>query len=228
MLKIAIVEDHRSLREALVDALSNDGHQVTAFNSAETLWDNCPVEAVDIIILDLNLPGKDGVTVAKRIRTEYPGVGIIMLTARDKPEERRLGYESGADIYLAKPSSFLELTGSIHALKRRLNQGIKDAIPELVLDTFSMTLSGPVATVALSDFEVKLLTEFTRTPNNSLSLNQIVKLDDQDQKVSKSAIEVRIVRLRKKFRSTGANTQAIKVIRNFGYKLTSRVIYKEG
>lgn len=227
MLNIVIVEDHRRLRESLVDVIADEGHHVAAFGSAEALWSGCSLGTVDIVVLDLNLPGVDGIAVAKRIRTEHPGIGIIMLTARDKPEERSIGYENGADIYLAKPSSAFELMGAVNALTRRLNRNGPSSATGLVLDTFSMTLSGPIETVALSAFEVELLTEFIRATHNRLSINQIANLNDRDGEINKAAIEVRIVRLRKKMKAAGATMQPIKVIRNHGYKLTDRMHLRE-
>jgi len=174
------------------------------------------------MILDLNLPGEEGISVARRVRSEHPSVGIVMLTARGEPDERRIGYESGADIYLVKPSSASELTGSIEALARRLKQAKPD--PQvLVLDTIAMTLSGATGTVALSATEVALLEEFTCAPNNRLDTRYIAHMTGQAEDLSKAAIEVRIVRLRKKMTAAGALNQPINMVRNVGYQLSMRI-----
>jgi DNA-binding response OmpR family regulator len=88
MLSIIIVEDNKHLRDSLFDVMVAEGHQVMAFESAEALWSSCNLESIDIIILDLNLPGEDGITVARRIRAQRSDVGIIMLTARSEPQQR--------------------------------------------------------------------------------------------------------------------------------------------
>jgi len=116
MLDVIIVEDNRNLRESLLEVIATKGHHVAAFDSAEALWSGCSFNKVDIMVLDLNLPGEDGLAVARRMRADHPNVGIVMLTARDEPDDKRIGYENGADIYLAKPSSAPELVASIAAV----------------------------------------------------------------------------------------------------------------
>ena len=227
MINVVIVEDHRNMREALVDLIADAGHHVVAFESAEALWSGSNLRTVDIVVLDLNLPGVDGITVARRIRAEHPQIGIIILTARDKPEERNMGYENGADIYLAKPSSALELVGAVNALSRRLNRDQPKPATELLLDPFSMTLSGPTDTVSVSADDVDILTKFILAPDTKLAISEIASLWQSAGEISKSALEVRIVRLRKKMKTAGASTQPIKVIRNYGYKLTVSIGLKE-
>jgi DNA-binding response OmpR family regulator len=220
MLTIAIVEDHQALRESLVDVLAAEGHAVSAFDSAEAFCAGCTLDTLDILVLDLNLPGEDGIAVAGRLRSGHPDVGIVMLTARGEPDERRIGYESGADIYLTKPSSVPELTSSVEALARRLKKGRPDPA-RLVLDCAAMTLSGPAGSVALSAAEVEVLAEFARAPNNRLETARIDSMIGGG--TSKAAIEVRIVRLRKKMLMAGASRQPVNVVRNFGYQTTVRI-----
>lgn len=222
MLNIIIIDDHKPLRESLVDLMATEGHHVVGFGSAEALWGGCSFGTVDILILDLNLPGEDGIAVAQRIRGQHPNIGIVMLTARSEPDDIRVGYENGADIYLAKPSSAMELAASVKALARRLKHNGSDTT-ELVLDTFAMTLSGPCDTVDLSASEVDLLSEFARSPNSRLDTDTIANLDQREGEISKAAIEVRIVRLRKKMIAAGAIGQSIKSIRNQGYQLSARM-----
>jgi DNA-binding response OmpR family regulator len=222
MLKIIIVEDHRDLRESLLDVMAADGHHAEAFDSAEALWRGSTLDTTDIMILDLNLPGEDGIAVARRVREDHPDIGIVMLTARGKPEERRTGYDSGADIYLTKPSSAAELSSSVQALARRLSRSKPEA-KLLLLDMIAMTLSGPDGTVALTAAEAKLLAAFARAPNNRLDTAQIVRLLAQSGEVSKAAIEVRIVRLRKKLDAAGAPGRPINAVRNVGYQLAQRI-----
>ena len=222
MLNIIILDDYKPLREALVDLMATEGHHVVGFESAEALWSGCSFGTVDILILDLNLPGEDGIAVAQRIRAQHPNIGIVMLTARSEPEDKRVGYENGADIYVTKPSSPMELAASVKALARRLKQDGSETT-ELALDSFAMTLSGPRGTVGLSASEVDLLSEFARSPNSRLETGTIADLDERKCEISKAAIEVRIVRLRKKMIAAGASGQVIKSIRNHGYQLSARI-----
>jgi DNA-binding response OmpR family regulator len=222
MLNIVIVEDHSDLRDSLLEVMAADGHNVLAFDSGEGLWGECSLTTVDILILDLNLPGEDGITVARRVRAADPDIGIVILTARGEPEERRIGYESGADIYLTKPSSPAELSSSVRALARRLTR----ARPEprgLSLDRIAMTLTGPGGVVALSAFETELLAAFAGAPGNRLETGEIAAIIGGAESVSKATIEVRVVRLRKKLAAAGVSGQPINAVRNVGYQLALRI-----
>jgi DNA-binding response OmpR family regulator len=223
MLNIAIIEDNAPLRESLVDILSAEGHHVSAFDSAESLQTNSSIATLDIVLLDLNLPGEDGVTLARRLRASKPGIGIIMLTARVAPEDRRTGYDSGADIYLTKPSSSAELTSSIWALSRRLDILYTGGQP-LSLNMKSLRLSGSGGDVKLSASEAALLERFVHAPDNRLETADIMRLHSQDENISKATIGVKIVRLRKKLLMAGAVGQPINVIRNWGYQLSTDIV----
>lgn len=218
MLNVVIVEDNAILRESLVDVLAADGHHVVAFDSAEAFGANCSLGSVDIMVLDLNLPGKDGVTLARELRAARPEIGIIMLTARGAAEDRARGYDNGADIYLGKPSSAVELTASIWALARRLTLADK-AVQGLVLDPKAMTLIGPAGTQSLTSSEVALLEAFLHAPQNRLDLEGRHG-QSPDAAVSKATLGVKIVRLRKKLVAAGAVGQPINAIRNVGYQLS--------
>lgn len=221
MLNIILVEDHAPLREALVDVMAAEGHQVVAFDSAEAFRAGSDLGSVDILVLDLNLPAEDGISLARRVRVEHPEIGIVMLTARGEPEQREIGYESGADIYLTKPSSAPELTSSIRALARRLKR--KPEQKGLVLDPVAMTLTGAAETVALTAAEVNILQQFMSSPTNRVKTDRIIAVTGSDGEVSKAAIEVRIVRLRKKMIAAGATGRPINMIRNYGYQMSVRV-----
>ncbi|WP_159079036.1 response regulator transcription factor [Orrella marina] len=113
LFSIVVVEDHDEYREALVEFLQREGHRVMDFDSAETLMHGALPESVDLFMIDLNLPGEDGLVLAKRLRESMPAVGIIMLTARGYPEDVTRGYQNGADIYLNKPASAAQLRAAL-------------------------------------------------------------------------------------------------------------------
>jgi DNA-binding response OmpR family regulator len=227
MLNLVIVEDNAALRESLVDVLAADDHHVVAFESAEGFLANCSIATVDILLLDLNLPGEDGMSLARRMRAEWPDLGIVMLTARGAPTDRSDGYESGADIYLTKPSSAPELTASIRALARRLSKEARGAVTAsaeatlpLVLNRKTMTLTGPEGAQALTSSETDLLEAFVKAADNRLDLDSILRLGPVSVPVSKAALGVKIVRLRKKLTAVGAEGQSLNVVRNWGYQLS--------
>ncbi|MFW2454814.1 response regulator transcription factor [Methyloversatilis discipulorum] len=119
-LNLLIVEDNDDLRDSLADALGTRGHHVVALDCAEAVPEQAELTRLDLAIVDLNLPGEDGLALAQRLREAQPGLGIIMLTARAQSSDKVAGYEHGADIYLTKPVSLQELAGAVQALGRRL------------------------------------------------------------------------------------------------------------
>ena len=122
LLHVAVVEDHDALREMTVDALEMPGHLVRGYESAEALLEQLDVLPVDIAVLDINLPGICGFTLAQRLRSENPNVGILMLTVRSELDDKLRGYDSGADSYLPKPVAPQELFAVVSSMSRRINQ----------------------------------------------------------------------------------------------------------
>lgn len=132
-MNIIIVEDHDALREVTVSALQEMGHKVRGVACAEALNEKLRLCIPHILILDLNLPGEDGISLANRVRQIHPEIGIIMVTARKELNDRIAGYESGADIYLTKPTSLEELAVAIQALSRRITTWAGDSL-QVTLD----------------------------------------------------------------------------------------------
>ncbi len=120
-MNLIVLEDHDALREVTVARLQELGHRVRGIACAEELDEVLASWTPHILLLDLNLPGEDGTSVANRVRTKHPEIGIIMVTARDALGSKVEGYESGADIYLTKPTSMEELIAAIEALSRRIS-----------------------------------------------------------------------------------------------------------
>ena len=222
-LNIVVVEDHDALREVTVEALSQRGHHVRGVDSAEALPDEPGLVPIDLMVIDLNLPGEDGISLAARIRAAQPDIGIIIVTARSQLRDRLVGYNSGADIYLTKPTSTDELIAAIGALTRR----IKPQAPEqhdLSINLTALTLRGPLGNASLSSHEVAQMVAFVRAKDQQLEIWQLIALTDREvTDASKKALEVQIVRLRKKLLQCGAQEPTIKAIRGQGYKLCLKV-----
>lgn len=221
-LNILVVEDNENFRESIVDALENLGHHVRATECAESLPEQHDLLRLDIAVLDLNLPGEDGLSLAERLRATHPDLGIIMLTARSQSEERSLGYARGADIYLTKPGSLSELENAIGALARRLKRPtVSASVEALTLDCARLELlspNGPSHT--LTNNEASLLAAFARSAQNILENWQIAEiLGMNTHSINKSALELHIVRLRKKLPVHTGSPSAIQVIRGRGYQL---------
>lgn len=217
--RVLVVEDHDELRHVTISFLSSRGFDATGAFCAEEMDEWLAHHTVDLVVLDLNLPGEDGLSIARRLRTSLPGLGIVMLTARDKPTDRAKGYEDGADIYLTKPAAHDELLGALNSLTRRLapSQG-----KELVwrLDTAQHTLSGGLQSTQLTANEVQLLRALAIAPQRSLAYWQICEalgLEISDS--NKAALEVRVVRLRKKLVAIGMVAPVIRSVHKHGYEL---------
>lgn len=222
MRNIVIVDDNVDLRASLIDILSSEDSNVFGFESSESFLTGCFLQAINIVVLDLNLPGEDGIALAKRLRHEAPHIGIIMLTARGSSEDVGTGYSSGADIYLVKPSSALELKGAIEALLRR-TVPFKLKRPNLELDARSMTVTGPEGEVSISDTEAELLKRFILAPDNRLEKEVISEFLGIDDEAKSGTLEVRIVRLRKKLAAAGVQGKTINVVRGWGYQLAAKI-----
>jgi len=223
-LNIVLVEDHDALREVMIDYLCAQGYAATGIESAEMLGGMRGVEQVDLYVLDLNLPGEDGISLARRLRLSQPEVGIIMLSARTAEQDKVRGYAEGADIYLTKPTSCAELTAAIQALTRRLHPEPLTSTA-LRLDMQALTLSGALTCLDLSQQEAALLAGFARARDRQLEIWEIMELQGKTMEVhNKAALEVQIVRLRKKLLQTGNVTRPIKALRGWGYQLCVDVL----
>jgi len=219
-LSIVLVEDHDVLRVLTTEALQDLGHRVTALSCAEELEDSSRATPTDLFILDLNLPGEDGISLSRRIRNSHPKVGIIILTARSTSKDKVIGYESGADLYMTKPIDREELIAAINSLTRRkVELSTDNASGLLSISLSNLELSGPLSKAKVSAAEASLLTAFSRAPSGRLEIWQLAEILNQDlSEISKSSLEVRIVRLRKKMIEVGSQARAIESIRGFGYQ----------
>ena len=224
-ISLIVVEDDTNLREALVDALGLQGYYVKAFESAEDLSDFSVLSEVDVVMLDINLPGESGLCLAQRIRQNWAHIGIIMLSARKQSLERTEGFRSGADIYLTKPASTEEIHRAIHSLVRRIKYSSDPKNPNyLVLRVTELILQHSGQSVALTRNEAELLAAFSRVAENTLENWQIAELLQYDlDHLEKSVIELQISRLRKKFEHLGMTGQVLRAIRNVGYQLCEEV-----
>lgn len=227
-LNILIVEDNENLRESICDALHSLGHHICDVDCAEAVPEQSNCVNLDLAILDLNLPGEDGLSLATRLRTTHPDIGIIMLTARIKSEDRAAGYAGGADIYLTKPASLAELEQAIGALARRLQPTRSTDVACLAPLQRRLLLADGQA-IALTANEAALLAAFARAAQHLLETWQIGEILGMDvDHLNKSAIELHIVRLRKKMPCPSSGGSAIQAVRGRGYQLCVPLKVSEG
>jgi len=218
-LTIAIVEDHDDLREAMVEALSSHGHRVMAMPDAERFTELAASSAVDIVIIDWNLPGEDGISLTQRLRQANAKIGLVVVSARGLVQEKTKGYQSGADIYLTKPVALQELVAAVQSLGSRLKTPDSPGVPALLFG--SLTLVCPTGDrTPLPWHEAVLLRALIIAPENQVDYWQLIEAMGKNPDVyAKSALELVMVRLRKRMQSVGFESNAITAVRSKGYRL---------
>lgn len=208
------------MRDAICDALSQDGHVVVGMSMAEEIDDETTGFVSDLYIIDINLPGEDGISLAQRIRRSQPNVGIVIISARMSVEDRIGGYRSGANIYLTKPLSLEELRAVVEGIVQRLQAAEASRASMVMLSPMKMLLTGSAGTTRLTQPEILLLTALSRAPQRELEHWQVATHLGTGEEISKENLEVKLGRLRKKLVSCGAEAPAIQSLRGIGYRLT--------
>lgn len=220
---IVVVEDNLALQELMVDHLRGDGYQVHGVSDADELADRMATERVDILVLDINLPGESGLSIAARLREVNPNLYIMMLTARASEKDKTLGYESGADIYLTKPASPAEVSAAIASIYRRIKVYQNDR-RVLTLEMQKKQVTGRAGTVGLGPMEVVLLKALAEAPNFNLEYWRMLELiDKQPTEKDKAALGVQIFRLKQKLSEASGEAIVIKSIFNQGYQLVTQL-----
>ena len=214
-----VIEDYDALREAMCDVLSQDGHDVVGVAMAEDVDDERTGFVSDLYIVDLNLPGEDGISLAQRIRRSQPEVGIVIVSARSTVDDRVGGYRSGANIYLTKPLSLEELRAVVDSFVQRLVSSEASRQALFVLSPMKMIMTGSSGMATLTQPEVSLLAAFSRAPQRDLEHWQVAAHLGAGEDISKDNLEVKIGRLRKKLVACGAEAPAIRSLRGIGYRL---------
>lgn len=223
-IRLAIVEDDVMLREELSHFLRGYGCTVFEANSGISMDELLMRNPVDLLILDLNLPGQNGFEIAVRVRQSMPNMGIIMLTARTAMPDRIKGYESGADIYLPKPTSPPELLAALVSLYRRLNDQKNKSKWTLDMKQRLLIPCDDLEVISLTAIESLLLLTLVNAPNHSLDTDEICEIISQrnhGEVVTKRALENIISRLRKKIAATVTDPklQSIRSVWGLGYEI---------
>jgi len=222
---ILVVDDDTQLREQIVGYLAEHGFQVHAAADAKAMDRALGAAPIDLVVLDLMLPGEDGLSVCRRLSADG-GPAIIMVSAMGEEIDRVLGLELGADDYLAKPCSPRELLARVRAVFRRLEE-VRGGAPKrgkaytfqgFVVDALRRQLKSPNgATILLTSGEFSLLSAFLDHPQRILSRDQLLDIArGQDADVYDRAVDVQISRLRRKLHAC-SDTEIIKTVRGAGY-----------
>lgn len=198
-MNIAIVEDHAILRDELAKSLTQAGHDVLVADCGDTLNEILIRSKINLLIVDLNLPEEDGLSIVSRVRKAAPGMGIIILSARIRGSDRTEGYKAGADIYITKPTRPEEIIFAVQNLSSRLERPAPEA-PSWVLDTKKLVLISPENNIInLSNSEYLALNLLAL--NTSVNLYQFQEvLNSSSKDLSREQLENLMSRLRKKIR----------------------------
>jgi two-component system, OmpR family, response regulator RegX3 len=223
--RIAVVDDEAPIRDAVGYALRSEGFQVEGYQSGEELLE--AVESGDIrdlIVLDLMLPGLSGTEVCRRVRSTSV-VPIIVLTARDAEVDRVMGLEAGADDYVTKPFSMVELVSRVRANLRRRELDLTAGTPTLRAGLLELDLARHVTRVGgrpvrLTPSEFKVLALLAGAPDRVFTRREIMQHLWESQYVGdERACDIHISNIRRKIEDDAAKPRRLLTVRSIGYKL---------
>ena len=225
--KILVVDDDVRLRELLPRYLTEQGIQVATLADPRDFDRKLQRDPPHLIVLDLMLPGEDGLAVCRRLRAAGESMPIVMLTARGEDVDRIVGLESGADDYLPKPFNPRELVARIHAVLRRQTERLAPGAPAsegkvafgpFTLDLAARTLVNGDGPIHLTTGEFSLLKVFAQHPRQPLAREKLMLLArGRDHDVFDRAIDVQVSRLRKLIEPDPAKPRYLQTVWGFGY-----------
>lgn len=222
-MRVLVVEDDLRILEFIRKGLEEEGHAVDVAHDGDEALDWPAVVDFDAIVLDIMLPGRDGIEVCRTLRTRGVRTPILMLTARDTVEDRVAGLDSGADDYLVKPFAFAELLARLRALLRRepVLHGTTLEVADLSLDTATRQVSRAGQLVTLTNKEYALLEYLMRHPNQVLTRTMIAEhVWNFDFDTGTNVIDVHIRYLRRKI-DDPHELKLIQTVRGAGYRISA-------
>lgn len=230
---ILVVDDHREIREPLAKYLDKHGFRISAAENAAVARRLLRQNAIDLVVLDIMMPGEDGLSLCRSLR-EDGGLPVILLTAMAEETDRVVGLELGADDYLTKPFNPRELVARIKAVLRRAQslphesrrlEGEVIGFERWRLKVQQRELMGPdEVAVPLSTAEFQLLSAFLSHPNRVLSRDQLLDLTQgRGGRVFDRSIDNQVSRLRKKIEADPKNPALIKTVWGGGYSFAAEV-----
>lgn len=217
---VVIVEDYQLLREQLEDFLVGHGFTVSTTDSGDRLDEVLRLRLPDILILDLNLPGEDGLSIARRVKAIQPGIGVIMMTARITGADKVAGYQSGADVYITKPAKSEELLAAMNNLLQRLKP-ISESSRAWTLRFRESKVETPEGhVIPLTANELIIFESLVMSPDRKVETDVLVsKLKKSEDEFSKNQLEAMISRLRKKITNISGSSDVIRSVWGYGYQL---------
>jgi two-component system phosphate regulon response regulator OmpR len=223
---ILIVDDEPGVREVLEEYLDGHGYAAVGAESALAARARAAKQQIDLALVDIHMPGEDGLSLARHLRERYAGIAIIMLTSADAVVDRVVGLEMGADDYVAKPFDPRELLARVKSVLRRTAQSRsaelgaeRVRIGRCVLDHAAHRLTDESgAEVPMSPLEFDLLKALAEHPNRALSRESIMNMSQRrDWNPFDRSVDLRVMRLRKKIEPDPEHPRYIRTVRNEGY-----------
>jgi DNA-binding response OmpR family regulator len=221
-MRLLVVEDDELLSQALKHGLTQEGHIVDVVNNGVDALELAENGLYTAVILDVMLPGQDGMTVARRIRADGIDVPVLMLTAKNALSDRLTGFDSGADDYLTKPFAFQELLARLRAITRRGGLPIADerlVVGDLVMDTRAHEVTRAGKVIDLRPKEYALLEYLMRNPGQALGRMMILEnVWEYGFEAFANVVDTTILRLRKAV-DEGFDKELIQTVRGVGYRI---------
>ena len=216
------VEDDSSIRDIEVYALTSTGFEAKGFEDGDSFWNALQSEKPELIVLDVMLPGKDGLSIIRSLRAAGKNLPVIVLSARGEVDARIKGLEAGADDYLAKPFSVAELLVRVQALMRRASRHAESTVlkvEDLEMDLVSHKVTRGGERISLQPLEYQLLEYLMRNRGRVVSRNTILeRVWDYDFDPHTNVVEARVCRLREKI-DRNSPRKLISTVRGVGYVL---------
>ena len=232
---VLIVDDEAEVRKLLVEYFGRHGMHAEAAPDAAVAREKTAAAAPKVAIVDIHMPGEDGLSLARWLHERYPRMGIVFLTADGDPVDRVVGLELGGDDYVGKPFLPRELLARVRSLLRRMARADSASAAALSNEAAIVTrrilfgdcvldldmrklLSADGADIPITAAEFDLLALFARSPNRPLSRDQIMACaHNRDREAFDRSIDLRVMRLRRKLERNPDKPEIIKTVRNVGY-----------
>ncbi|MGK7898780.1 MAG: response regulator [Xenococcus sp. (in: cyanobacteria)] len=223
-MRILLVDDDELLMEALATDLIANHYAVDVANSGEMGWEFIRLFNYNLVVLDLNLPDIDGITLCQKLRSQNYKMPVLLLTASDEQQDKIRGLDAGADDYVVKPFDFPELTARIRALLRRDSQNILPILSwnDLSLDPKTCEVKYQEQILSLTPKEYALLELFLRYPKQVFSPGAIIEsLWAGEDPPGEESVRTHIKGLRQKFQAVGMAKDTVQTVYGIGYRLKS-------
>lgn len=226
-MKLLLAEDEKELSHALTVILEHNKYEVTAAYDGTAALERGLEKCFDAIILDIMMPGIDGIEVLKSLRHHGIVTPVLMLTAKAEVDDRIVGLTSGADDYLTKPFAMGELLARIQAMTRRKEEYMPDILDvgNVCLDREALELYTDRSCFRLSNQEFKMMELFFSNAGRSINTSQIIeKVWGSEEKAGTDAVSIYLSYLQKKLRAVGANVQIEKEEEGYSLKIVKQEI----